>query len=146
MLRGDISNQRSFMFGFRCEHSLLRLKDQNVIDKVLNLFAGKMHRAEVNEEVLSLMKYIYWNTEYTVTIVVDDENYTKEAQDFFSDLPFNQVLNVRSVSQITMMLHTGEMTYYVDDNDETRHKVQSKYAITSQELGTLLRRKYGRLT
>lgn len=146
MLRGDISNQRSFMFGFRCEHSLLHIKDQNVVDKVLNFFAGKMHRSDINEEVLSLMKYIYWNTEYTLAIVVDDKNYTPEAQDFLSDLPFNQVINVKSVSQITMMLHTGEMTYYVDDNDKSRHEVQSKYAITSQELETLLRRKFGRLT
>lgn len=146
MLRGDISNQRSYLFGFRCEDSLFHYKDHNVVDKVLNLFAGKMHRAEVDEEVLSVMRYIYWNTEYTVALVIDDANYTEEAKDFLADFPFNQVFNVLSVSQITMALNTGEMTYYVDNCDSSRYKVQSKYAITVPELNTLLRRHYGRLT
>ena len=96
MQRGDISNQRSFVFGFRCEGSLFNYKDNTMIDKVLNTFSGKFHRAEVNEEVLAVMNYIYWNTEYTVVLVIDDKNYTQEAKDFLSDFPFNQVVNVRS--------------------------------------------------
>ena len=146
MLRGDISNQRSYLFGFRCEDSLFHYKDRNVVDKALNLLVGKTRRAEVNEDVLSAMKYIYWNTEYTIALVIDDAHYTPEAKDFLADLPFNQVFNVLSSSQITMALNTGEMTYYVDECDASRYKVQSKYAITVKELNALLRRHYGRLT
>lgn len=147
MLRGNISNQRSFVFGFRCEGSLLKYKDSNVKDKVLNLFSGKTHRAEVNEDILSLMNYLYWNTEYTVMLVIDEKNYTDEAKEFLSNFPFNQTAVVlRSISEITMMLNTGEMTYYIDDNDKSRYKVQNKYAITSKELSQVLRRHYGRLT
>ena len=146
MLRGNISNQRTFAFGFRCEGSLLKYKDNNLADKVLNWVNGKTHRAEVDEKIYSLMNYIFWNTEYTVFLVINDENYTEEAKEFLDDFPFNQVLNVRSVSQITSMLYTGELNYYIDDNDQSRYEVQSKYAITSQELNTILKRKYGRLT
>lgn len=146
MLRGNISNQRTFAFGFRCEGSLLKYKDNNLADKVLNWVNGKTHRAEVDEKIYSLMNYIFWNTEYTVFLVINDENYTEEAKEFLDDFPFNQVLNVRSVSHITSMLYTGELNYYIDDNDQSRYEVQSKYAITSQELNTILKRKYGRLT
>lgn len=146
MMRGDISNQRTFAFGFRCEGSLLKYKDNNLADKVLNWVNGKTHRAEVDEKIYSLMNYIFWNTEYTVFLVINDENYTEEAKEFLDDFPFNQVLNVRSVSQITSMLYTGELNYYIDDNDQSRYEVQSKYAITSQELNTILKRRYGRLT
>jgi hypothetical protein len=113
---------------------------------VLKWVNGKNHRAEVDEKIYSLMNYIFWNTEYTVFLVINDENYTDEAKEFLDDFPFNQVLNVRSVSQITSMLYTGELNYYIDDNDQSRYEVQSKYAITSQELNTILKRRYGRLT
>ncbi len=135
------------MFGFRCENSLFTYKDNNVADKFLNFFVGKTHRADIDRSVLALMKYIYWNTEYTIMLVIDDKNYTEEAKDVLNDLPFNQVLNIRSVSEVAMMLLTGEMTYYVDNCEQSRYKVQSKYAITSKDLEKMLRqRDYGRLT
>lgn len=146
MKNGDISNQRSFAFGFRCEGSLLQYQEDGLKNKVLNLFSGKTHRAKVNETILSIMNYLYWNTEYTVMLVIDDENFTDEAKEFLEEFPYNQVVNVKSISQVTMMLNTGEMNYYIDDNDQSRYKVQSKYAITSQEFNTLLKRHYGRLT
>lgn len=147
VFRGDISNKRSYAFGFRCENSLLKYKDIHITDKFFNLFSGKTHRAEVNKDVYSLMEFIYWNTEYTVMLVIDERNYTEEAKNFLSNFPFNQVVNVlKSPSEITMKLNTGEMSYYIDDCESSRYKVQSKYAITSKDLNTILKRKYGRLT
>lgn len=145
MLRGDISNQRSLVFGFRCEGTLLKYKDDNLIDKALNLIIGKSHRAEVDKDVLSMMNYIYWNTEYTVLLVIDKENYTEEAKVFLEELPYNQVaLILNSVNEVTMMLNTGEMTYYIDNTDSSRYKVQSKYAIPLSDLNTILKKNYGR--
>ena len=49
--------------------------------------------------------------------------------------------------QITMMLHTGELSYYVDECEESRLKVNSEYAVTLEKLNTILKRHYiGRLT
>ena len=142
MQHGDISNQRSFVIGFRCENSLLHYKEEGVVNKVANAFFGKTSRAEVDQKVYSLMNYIYWNTEYTVVLVIDEKNYTKEAQEFLSDFPFNQVAVVlRNISEVTMMLNTGELTYYVDNNPMTRNLVNNKYAVDIDTFNSLLKRK-----
>ena len=83
MKHGDISNQRSFVIGFRCENSLLHYKDDTFMDKVKNSVKGKTKRAEVDQKVYSLMSYLYWNTEYTVMLVIDEKNYTDEAKEYY---------------------------------------------------------------
>ena len=145
MLRGDISNKRSLMFGFRYEDSLVHYRTDGIINKLANAVFGKNNRADINYDVLGLMKYLYWNTEFTVTIVIDDENYTTEAEEFISELPFNQVVNVRSLNEVTAMLNTGEMSYYIDECELSRGKVNNKYAMSLAEVNTLLKRHYGRL-
>lgn len=145
MLRGNISNQQSFTIGFRCENSLLEYRDNNIGDKFLNALKGKTYRAEINPKVKSIMDYIYWNTEYTVVLIIDKENYTKEAEKFFLDFPFNQVFQViNNVSEITMMLNTGVLTYFVTNNKLDRERVNSRYAIDVDSLNTILRRRVKR--
>ena len=145
MQHGDISNQRSFVIGFRCENSLLRYKDEGVINKVANALFGKTSRAEVDQKVYSLMNYIYWNTEYTVVLIIDEKNYTKEAEDFLADFPFNQVGKVlKSISEVTMMLNTGELTYYVSDDILDRQAVNNRYAIDTDTFNNILKRRVRR--
>lgn len=145
MQHGDISNQRSFVIGFRCENSLLRYKDEGVMNKVANALFGKTSRAEVDQKVYSLMNYIYWNTEYTVVLIIDEKNYTKEAEDFLADFPFNQVGKVlKSISEVTMMLNTGELTYYVSDDILDRQSVNSKYAVDVDTFNSILKRRVKR--
>ena len=145
MQHGDISNQRSFVIGFRCENSLLHYKEEGVVNKVANVFFGKTSRAEVDPKVYSLMNYIYWNTEYTVVLIIDEKNYTKEAEDFLADFPFNQVGKVlKSISEVTMMLNTGELTYYVSDDILDRQSVNSKYAVDVDTFNSILKRRVKR--
>lgn len=145
MKHGDISNQRDFVIGFRCENSLLRYKDDTLGDKVLNSIKGKTRRAEVNQKVYSLMNYIYWNTPYTVMLVIDEENYTKEAQEYLANFPFSQVATVlKSISEVTMMLNTGEMTYYVSDDIIDRQQVNSQYAVSTDKFNIILKRRVKR--
>lgn len=142
MLHGDISNQRSYVIGFRCEGSLLKYKDKTFIDLIANSLKGKTVRAEVDEKVLSAMRYVYWNTEYTVVLVIDDKNYTEEAKRYLADFPFNSVVNVlKNISEVTMMLNTGELTYYVSDDIIDRQSVNSEYAVSVEQFNTLLRRR-----
>lgn len=145
MLRGDISNQRSFVIAFRCENSLLHYKDETLIDKVMNSVKGKTKRAEVDQKVYSLMNYLYWNTPYTVMLVIDEKNYTKEAQEFLADFPFNQVATViKNISEVTMMLNTGELTYFISEDIIDRHSVNSKYAVDTNTFNTILKRRVKR--
>ena len=122
MLHGNISNQRSYVIGFRCENSLLKYKGKTPLDVVANLIKGKTHRAELNPAILSLMNYVYWR--------------------FFENLPYNQVVNVlKSISEVTMMLNTGELTYYVSDDILDRQSINSEYAVSSEQFNSILRRK-----
>jgi len=145
VLHGDISNQRSFVIGVRCENNLLRYKDDSIGDKIANAIRGKTARAEVDQKVLSLMSYIYWNTEYTVVLIIDEKNYTEEAKKFLADFPFNQVGTVlKSISEVTMMLNTGQLTYYVSDDILDRSSVNSRYAVSVDEFNTILKRRVKR--
>lgn len=145
MLHNDISNQRSFVIGVRCENNLLHYKDDGSANKLMNIIKGRTSRAEVDQKVLSLMSYIYWNTEYTVVLVIDDKNYTEEAKRFLEDFPFNQVGTVlKSISEVTMMLNTGELTYYISDDILDRQSVNSKYAVSVDEFNTILKRRVRR--
>ena len=145
MLHGDISNQRSFVIGFRCENSLLHYKDDTLMDKVKNSIKGKTKRAEVDQKVYSLMSYLYWNTEYTVMLVIDEKNYTDEAKEYLSDFPFNQVaMVIKNVSEITMMLNTGELTYFVSDDILDRQAVNNRYAIDTDTFNNILKRRVRR--
>ena len=146
MLRGDISNQQSYVIGFRCENSLLYFKDDNIKDKIANTIKGKFNRAEINDSVYSLLQYIYWNTEYTIVLIIDEENYTKEAREYLADFPFNRVGTViKSISEVTMMLNTGLLTYYVSDDILDRQSVNSKYAVDTKTFNSMLKRRIKRI-
>lgn len=144
MLHNDISNQQSFVIGFRCEDSLLKYKDKKVSDKIMNAFKGKTSRAEIDPKVMSLMNYIYWNTEYTVVLIIDNDNYTKEAENFLSELPFNRVFQIASISEVTMMLNVGDLTYFVSEDILDRQRVNSKYAVDVDTFNTILKRRVKR--
>lgn len=145
MLHGDISNHRSYVIGVRCENCLLKYKEKGVVNRVLNAFFGKSHRAEVDEKVMSLMNYLYFDTEMTVSLIIDKENYTKEAEEFLADFPFNQIgLVITNISEVTMRLNTGELTYFVTDSIIEKSQVNSKYAVTVDEFNTILKRQVKR--
>lgn len=145
MQHNDISNQRSFVIGVRCENNLLHYKDDSVVDKVANVFKGRTARAEIDPKVMSLMSYVYWNTEYTVVLIIDEKNYTDEAKKFLEDFPFNQVGTVlKSISEVTMMLNTGQLHYYISDDILDRQSVNSKYAVSVDEFNTILKRRVKR--
>lgn len=139
MLHGDISNQRSFVIGFRCENSLLHYKDESIADKVLNSVRGKTKRAEVDPKVYSLMNYLYYNTEYTISLVIDEDNYTKEAQEYLVDFPCNVITNC-SEGHLTSMLMTGELSYLIDNDIMRRSLINSRYCMSMDDFSKLLRK------
>lgn len=141
MKHGELSNTVGYSFGFRCEDFLIHFKDATLLDKAFNALFDKAKRAEVNEEVLSFMEYLYRNTEYTVDLVVDRENYTPELKKLLDEMPFNRVVLVDKPSQITTRLMIGDLTYYVDDSAERRSLVNSPHTRTLHELAREIKRK-----
>lgn len=141
MKHGELSNTVGYSFGFRCEDFLIHFKETTLLDKAFNALFDKAKRAEVNEEVLSFMEYLYRNTEYTVDLVVDRENYTPELKKLLDDMPFNRVVLVDKPSQITTRLMIGDLTYYVDDDPYRRSLVNSQHTRTLHELAREIKRK-----
>lgn len=141
MKHGELSNTVGYSFGFRCEDFLIHFKDTTLLDKAFNALFDKAKRAEVNEEVLSFMEYLYRNTEYTVDLIVDRENYTPELKKLLDEMPFNRVVLVDKPSQITTRLMIGDLTYYVDDSAERRSLVNSPHTRTLREITQEIKRK-----
>lgn len=139
MQHNDISNQRSYVIGFRCEGTLFHLKDNSVVDKVLNPLLGKFFRADVDEKVLSLMNYIYNNTEYTIALVIEEDNFSDSVKDFLLEFPCNVIVNV-STGQLTSMLNLGELSYLVENDIINRSLVNSRYCMSFEDFNRLLRR------
>lgn len=141
MKHGELSNTVGYSFGFRCEDFLIHFKETTLLDKAFNALFDKAKRAEVNEEVLSFMEYLYRNTEYTVDLVVERDNYTPELKKLLDEMPFNRVVLVDKPSQITTRLMMGDLTYYVDDNAERRSLVNSPHTRTLEELAREIKRR-----
>lgn len=141
MKGGDLSNQAGFTIGFRCVDFLVKYRESTFPDKVLNAFLGKVNRAEIDESVRSFMEHLYRNTEYNVDLIIEREDYTKELKRLVDDMPFNRVVLVDKLSQISTRLLVGDLTLYVDDNDYRRSLVNSQYAVNFSQLQNYIKRR-----
>ena len=141
MKSGDLSNQAGFTIGFRCVDFLVKYRESTFTDKVLNAFMGKLKRAEIDESVRSFMEHLYRNTEYNVDLVIEKKDYTEELKRIVDEMPFNRVVLVDKLSQISTRLLVGDLTLYVDDDDYRRSLVNSQYAVSFAQLNDYIKRR-----
>lgn len=141
MRKGDLSNQAGFTIGFRCVDFLVKYKESTFTDKVLNAFMGKTKRAEIDESVRSYMEHLYRNTEYNVDLIIEKKDYTEELKRLVDEMPFNRVVLVDKLSQISTRLLVGDLSLYVDDDDYRRSLVNSQYAISFSQLNDYIKRR-----
>ncbi len=141
MKNGDLSNYVGFTIGFRCVDFLVKYKESTFTDKVLNAVLGKTKRAEINESVRSFMEYLYRQTEYNVDLVIENKDYTEELKQLVDNLPFNRVVLIDKLSQVSTRLLTGDLSIYVDDDDYRRSLVNSQYAISFSQLNDYIKRR-----
>lgn len=141
MKNGDLSNQAGFTIGFRCIDFLVKYKESTFTDKVLNAILGKTKRAEIDESVRSFMEHLYRNTEYNVDLIIENKDYTEELKQLVDNLPFNRVVLIDKLSQVSQRLLVGDLTIYVDDDDYRRSLVNSQYAISFSQLNDYIKRR-----
>ena len=141
MRNGDLSNQAGFTIGFRCVDFLVKYKESTFTDKVLNAVFGKTKRAEIDESVRSFMEYLYRNTEYNVDLIIENKEYTEELKQLVDNLPFNRVVLIDKLSQVSQRLLVGDLSIYVDDDDYRRSLVNSQYAISFSQLNNYIKRR-----
>ena len=141
MKNGDLSNQAGFTIGFRCVDFLVKYKESTFTDKVLNAVLGKTKRAEIDESVRSFMEHLYRNTEYNVDLIIENKDYTEELKRLVDNLPFNRVVLIDKLSQVSQRLLIGDLSIYVDDDDYRRSLVNSQYAISFAQLNDYIKRR-----
>ena len=141
MKSGDLSNQAGFTIGFRCVDFLVKYKESTFTDRILNAVLGKTKRAEIDESVRSYMEYLYRNTDDNVDLIIEKKDYTEELKRLVDDMPFNRVVLVDKLSQISTRLLVGDLSLYVDDDDYRRSLVNSQYAISFSQLNDYIRRR-----
>ena len=141
MKNGDLSNQAGFTIGFRCVDFLVKYKESTFTDRVLNAVLGKTKRAEIDESVRSFMEHLYRNTEYNVDLIIENKDYTEELKRLVDNLPFNRVVLIDKLSQVSQRLLIGDLSIYVDDDDYRRSLVNSQYAISFAQLNDYIKRR-----
>lgn len=141
MKHGDLSNQAGITIGFRCVDFLVKYKESTFTDRVLNAVLGKTKRAEIDESVRSFMEHLYRNTEYNVDLIIENKDYTEELKRLVDNLPFNRVVLIDKLSQVSQRLLIGDLTIYVDDDDYRRSLVNSQYAISFAQLNDYIKRR-----
>lgn len=140
MKNGDISNQAGITLAFRCIDFLIEYRDNTFKDKVLNAILGKTKRAETNDIVSSYMEHLYRNTEYNVDLIIENKDYTEELKNLLDSLPFNRIVLIDKLTQISQRLNVGDISYYIDDDPVRRGLVNSPYALSFKQLQQMLRR------
>ena len=134
MLHNDISNERGAVIGVRCENTLFNIKEGFMP------FIYRLKHAEVDKKVYNLMRYLYWETEITVLLVIDDVHYNLRVAEFLSNYPFGQVCNIKSLSEVTMMLNVGDLSYFIDNDKIELHNLNSRYAVDFMTFDGMLKR------
>lgn len=135
MMHGDISNEICDTVAFRCIGTLFKVRERSLKEDLLNFLWGKERRMIVNDIVLHAMETIYRNTEMCVDLIVFEHEYTDALKEVLNDIvPYNRIVRVDKVSQISIRLMTGDIAYYVDDDSVTRERVNNPYAIPFSEL------------
>ena len=140
MKHGDLANTVGYVIAFRCEDSLVKYKTEGVKNKILNALVGKVSRAEIDPNYKSAMEFLYRHTEYVVDLVILRDNYTEEMKHLLEDLPFSRIVVVDKDSQISQRLLMGDITLYIDEDDNRRSLVNSQYAIPLNKLNNYIRR------
>ena len=107
-------------------------------DKVLNALSGHK-RVVVNEDVKSLVEYIYMSTDMRVVLVIFEDEYSDYLMDAIKDVPYSEIARVKRPSFISSKLNTGVISYYVDNDDRTRSLVNSQWTMPVNKIGRILR-------
>lgn len=140
MMHGDISNIVSSSFGFRLDGFLLntcspQFTGMTGLINYLKSRFGSVNDPLFNQQAVSVMSRISLKTEYSTPIIVDSTFVTKDVQELVDDnLPYSSVIIIEKQSDVTDLLNSGIITYYVDDSLDRISATNSPYAYTLNEV------------
>lgn len=140
MLHGDLSNTAGVTIAFRCVGFLVKYKETKFTDKILNVVMGKTKRAEIDERVRGCMEHLYRNTEYNVDLVIEKKDYNEDLKQLVDSMPYNRVVLIDKLTQVSQRIHMGDIFLYVDDDETRRSLINSPYAVSFDQMNNYIRR------
>lgn len=143
MLGGNISNVVGDCVGVVCIGTVVKFRQESLIDKVSSVVFGKYKRAYVDEKVLSFMNYLYRKTEITLDLVIFKDEKTEELMKFLGEnaIPYSRIVIVGRPSHITTRLMLGDLTYVLCQDKELLSLINHKWAMTLGDLSAIIRPK-----
>lgn len=138
MMHGDISNEVEDVVAFRVEDSILKFPTG-----LKKVFFGTKG-IKIDPDMQRLMETVYRRTPLTVDLVIENKNNTDAIRKLLEDnVAFSRVVLINSELDISGRIMSGDISWYVDSNEERRLKVNSPYAIGINELYQIVvRRRY----
>ena len=133
MKHGDISNQVKATIAFRVE-DLFNVKEDSALNRILTRFKS----GEINKNMYDFMYYLYRHTDMTVNLIIPKSLYKGKLKRQFDDMPFNRLLLITKETEIRQKLLTGEITFYVDNNEERRERMNSKFAVSLEYIKAMI--------
>ena len=140
MMHGDISNIVSSSFGFRLDGFLLNTRSPQftgmtgLVEYLKSRF-GTVNDKLFNQQAVSVMSRISLKTEYSTPIIIDSAFLSENVQDLVDDnLPYSSIFVINKQSEVTDLLNSGIITYYVDDNLDRISATNSPYAYTLSDI------------
>ena len=142
MQYGDLSNRASHVIAFRLEDFLLVKEPNNkFLDKVKEVIAGNYSMSELDPQVMGAINHIYRNSDMTTYLIKDRETKLNEYEKELVDrVYYGMIVEVVKPVDITRMLITGEIAYYVDSKPSRMSQVSNDKCITLVELNDIIRR------
>lgn len=134
MMSGDISNVTSPNFAFRLDGFVLKREE---VESPLPIIRSTKSTFTLNDEAVRVMNSIADKTEYTVSLVVEEDylaKYSPTIRDVLSTLPHNRLHIVEDQREVSALLSTNAFDYYVDDDLRRLDLTSSDYAYSLKEL------------
>ena len=143
MLRGNISNVVGDCVGVVCVGTVVKFKQDTLLDKAVSIVFGKYKKAYVDEKVLSFMNYLYRKTEITLDLIIFRDEKTDELMKFLEDsaVPYSRIVVVDRPVHITTRLMIRDLAYVLCQDTELLSLINHKWAMTLENLSDILRPK-----
>lgn len=139
MLHGDISNITNYSsIGIRIEDTILSPPNKNI-------FKADYNKPKIEKSGVKLSRFIFNRTPYTCDLVVDKkwvERYYKNNLNSLLDeigVMYNEIHIISFEKDVDILLRTGDLEMYVDENKERRNAIYGNaYSISG--ISDILRR------
>ena len=127
MKNGDLSNISNPLIVVRIEDTLLHVRNEKLMDKMLNLIQNKYLNSDIDFGSMRQLVNIYRNDGFDVILGIDSKENFQTIDPF---LKYFEVLKIKDTKEIHHRLQAGMINYYLDNNRERLSLINHQNAMT----------------